>query len=244
LRERADAREVTYARRRILDALFWELTYWKTPEWYEELTEGERLHPGIFRRLRGDLRDRVVLDAGAGSGRATLDALRVGARHLYAIDPSTALLHILANKAEAQHLSGRITPLKGRFDALPLANDSVDITLSCSAFTTDDVTAARRGLGEMRRVTRAGGKIVLIWPRPDDLAWLQDQGFTHESLPINDEMVVHFHSRGSARRIVQRFYAHNEAAQQFIQEHAEPDIPFSVLGMQPPCDYAWVVVQK
>ncbi|MBA3826343.1 MAG: class I SAM-dependent methyltransferase [Ktedonobacterales bacterium] len=243
-RLRALAPEVAARRRRILDGLFWELTYWKTPEWYEELTEGERLHPGIFRRLRADLHDRVVLDAGAGSGRATLDTLRAGARHIYAIDPSPGLLRILEQKAEAQHLKGRVTPLRGRFDALPLPNDSVDVTLSCSAFTADDGDEARRGLNEMRRVTRSGGKIVLIWPRPTDLAWLKRQGFTHEALPMQGEMQVHFRSLGSARRVVQRFYAHNEAAQQYLRQHPEPAIPFSVLGMQPPCDYVWTVVQK
>lgn len=241
---RASTAEVAVQRRRILDALFWELTYWKTPEWYEELTEGERLHPGIFRRLRADLRDRTVLDAGAGTGRATLDTLRAGARHIYAIDPSPGLLRILERKAEAQQMRGRITPLRGRFDALPLASDSVDVTLSCSAFTADDPAAARRGLNEMRRVTRSGGKIVLIWPRPADLDWLKRQGFTHESLPMQGEMQVHFRSVGSAQRVVQRFYAHNEAAQHYVRQHAAPTIPFSVLGMHPPCDYAWVTVQK
>ncbi|HLZ81677.1 MAG TPA: FliG C-terminal domain-containing protein, partial [Ktedonobacteraceae bacterium] len=43
--------QVKAARQRVLHGLFWELTYWKTPELYEELTEGEQIHPGIFQRL-------------------------------------------------------------------------------------------------------------------------------------------------------------------------------------------------
>ena len=42
--------QVEAARRCVLDGLFWELTYWKTPELYEELTEGEQVHPGIFQQ--------------------------------------------------------------------------------------------------------------------------------------------------------------------------------------------------
>ena len=42
---------VQQARRQVLDKLFWELTYWKTPELYEELVEGEWLHPDLFPRL-------------------------------------------------------------------------------------------------------------------------------------------------------------------------------------------------
>src|SRR5258707_15851591 len=71
LRHAYPGEQVQAARKRVLDELFWELTYWKTPDLYEELTEGERLHPGIFQRLEPDLRGKVVLDAGAGSGRAS-----------------------------------------------------------------------------------------------------------------------------------------------------------------------------
>src|SRR5436305_9379090 len=42
-------------RRDVLDVLFWELTYWKTPDLYEELIEGEQLHPGIFQQLEPDI---------------------------------------------------------------------------------------------------------------------------------------------------------------------------------------------
>src|SRR5437588_9092672 len=67
LRRSLSGDEVEAARRRVLDGLFWELTYWKTPELYDELTEGEPLHPGIFQRLEPDLRDKIVLDVGAGT---------------------------------------------------------------------------------------------------------------------------------------------------------------------------------
>ncbi len=80
------------ARRIVLDRLFWELTYWKTPDLYEELTEGERLHPGIFQQLAPDIRGNIVLDAGAGSGRASFECARYGAEKVYAVEPSPGLL--------------------------------------------------------------------------------------------------------------------------------------------------------
>src|SRR6185437_5108859 len=209
LRQPAPEWEVRARERRLLDALFWELTYWKTPDWYEDLTEGEQLHPGIFRRLRPDLRNSVVLDVGAGSGRATLDALRQGARAVYAIDPSPGLLRILNHKIEARHLRDRITPLQGRFDALPLKADTVDVTLSCAAFTVEDEAKARVALSEMRRVTRTGGLVVLIWPRPQDLRWLAQQGFQHVAVPVQGEMKVYYRSLATALRIAERFYGRN-----------------------------------
>src|SRR5436305_4647875 len=90
--------QVKEARRRVLDALFWELIYWKTPELYEELTEGEQLHPGIFQQLEPDLRNKTVLDVGAGSGRASLECIRYGAGLVYAVDLSPGLLHIRQQK--------------------------------------------------------------------------------------------------------------------------------------------------
>src|SRR5436305_1880453 len=57
---------IKVARQQILDRLFWELTYWKTPELYDELTEGEHMHPGIFQQLEPDLCGKTVLDIGAG----------------------------------------------------------------------------------------------------------------------------------------------------------------------------------
>ena len=145
-------------RRDVLHALFWELTYWKTPDLYEELIEGEKLHPGILQQLEPDIQSKVVLDAGAGSGRATFECVRYGVRKVYAIEPSPGLLRILQQKLISQTASCRVIPLRGRFDKLPLADDSVDTALSCSAFTSDPVQGGEPGLAELRRVIRPGGK--------------------------------------------------------------------------------------
>jgi len=230
--------QVEAARHEVLDRLFWELTYWKTPDLYEELTEGEQLHPQIFQQLEPDVRGNIVLDAGAGSGRASLECVRYGAKKVYAVEPSPGLLHILQKKLD----SNRVVLCQGRFDALPLYTHSVDLAISCSAFTAEETQGGEPGLAELRRVTKPGGKVVVIWPRLQDYDWLEQHGFTYVRLPAQEEMCAHFRSMQSALRCARHFYAHNPKVAQYIERERTPDVPFSVLGINPPCDYCWLLV--
>ena len=234
---------VNAAQKRVLDTLFWELTYWKTPELYEELTEGECLHPGIFQQLEPDLCGKTVLDVGAGSGRATFECVRYGARLVYAVEPSPGLLRILKQKLASQPDSSRIIAYRGYFDQIPLDNHSVDISLSCSAFTAEPERGGEPGLIELQRVTKPGGKIVFIWPRREDYGWLVEHGFQYVSLPLSHEMKVRFRSLPSALRCARLFYAHNRAVVRYILKKRQPEVPFSVLGSNPPCDYCWLTVK-
>jgi ubiquinone/menaquinone biosynthesis C-methylase UbiE len=235
--------EIEAARRQVLDGLFWELTYWKTPELYEELTEGEQLHPGIFQQLEPDLRGKIVLDAGAGSGRASFECLRHGARQVYAVEPSPGLLRILRQKLASLADPGQIVVSQGCFEKLPLGNDCVDVALSCSAFTAEPGQGSEPGLVELRRVTKQGGKIVIIWPRTQDYEWLASHGFQYVTLPVQQDMQVHFRSLESALRCARRFYAHNENVIRYILKRGQPEVPFSLLGFNPPRDYCWLRVE-
>lgn len=235
--------EVQAARKRVLDSLFWELTYWKTPELYEELTEGETLHPGIFRTLEPDIRGKTLVDVGAGSGRATFECLRHGAKLVYAVEPSPGLLHILEQKLAHQPAYGRVIPYQGSFSHIPLGDRSVDVALSCSAFTAEPEQGGDAGLAELQRVTKPGGKIVLIWPRKEDRGWLEAHGFHYVTMPVHNDMRVHFRSLRSAIRCARLFYGHNRSVVHYILRKRQPEVPFSVLGLNPPCDYCWQTVK-
>jgi ubiquinone/menaquinone biosynthesis C-methylase UbiE len=241
LQQRLSPERVEAARRAVLDRLFWELTYWKTPYLYEELTEGERLHPGIFQQLEPDISGKVVLDAGAGSGRASLECVRYGAEKVYAVEPSPELLHIL--RAKLGSTNDQVVALRGRFDAIPLPDKSVDLAMSCSAFTAEPTRGGEAGLAELQRVTRSGGKVVIIWPRAQDYDWLARHGFNYVTLQPEQEMCVHFRSLQSALHCARHFYAHNPEVARYIDRERRPDVPFSILGINPPCDYCWLVVE-
>ena len=226
--------EVQTIRQQVLDKLFWELIYWKHPDLYDELTEGEQLHSSIFQSLQPDIHDKVVLDAASGTGRATLECLRLGARQVYAVDPSQAALTLLAQKVAHPPAADRTVTLQGCFEELPLAPSTVDISVSCSAFKASEAC-----LSELLRVTKPGGKIVLIWPRPEDYTWLAERGFCYVSFSTNPDGCVHFRSFESALRCVCLFYAANQAAIDYLFMAQKPEIPYALLGFKQPSDYCW-----
>ena len=236
------ANEIALAHHLLLDKLFWELTYWKTPELYEELVAGEHLHPGIFQQLESLLQNKVVLDAGAGCGRASFAALEHGASLIYAVEPSPGLRRLFAQKLAAAPVTNPIVLRAGDFTHVPLPDQSVDVALTCSAFTAEPEQGGEPALAELRRVTRIGGYIVLIWPRPIDLPWLAARGFRYVALPQAQEMSLTFPSWQSAWHCVQRFYARNRNVQCYLRHARQPRLPFSVLGFNAPCDYCWLQV--
>lgn len=232
--------QIRVARQHILDALFWELTYWKTPELYDELTEGEHMHPGIFKHLECDLLGKTVLDIGAGSGRASFECMKHGATLVYAIDPAPGMVSLLRQKIATSSYSQCIRVCQGSFDLVPLEVSSVDITVSCSAFTAKSGQGGEPGLTEFMRVTKPGGKIVLLWPRARDRPWLLAHGFRYVTMPADPAMSVNFRSIESALKCAKYFYASNKAVVPYILEQQSASIPFSILGIDPPLEYCWL----
>lgn len=213
-------------RRQALDTLFWVLLYWNDPDAYEELVAGERIHPGLLHAL--DLDGRVVADLGAGAGRFTLFAARHAAR-VIAVDPVPPLLERLERKVRDQELTN-VETRRGRFDALPLDDASVDVAVACSSLTSTAPSGGECAITEAERIVRPGGDLVVIWP--DSPEWFCAHGYTYMALPGNAEM--HFRDVDSAARICADFYS-AEAAQ-WVRDNNARVVPFAVLGVSPPSD--------
>ena len=95
------------------------------------------------------LAGRLVLDAGAGTGLAGRELVRVGAR-VVAVDASVDML--------AWHRDVRPPAVAGELTALPLRDHAVDDVLA--AFVLNHLTAPVDGLRELARVTRPGGAVL------------------------------------------------------------------------------------
>jgi malonyl-CoA O-methyltransferase len=120
--------------------------------------------------LPADLRGRAVLDAGCGSGRYLLHALRHNARRGLGVDLSAEML------AQARGLgvggwglgvgtaTGPQSPvpspwlIQASLDALPLRDRWADLTIC--GLTIGHVERLDAALAELRRVTRPGGTIL------------------------------------------------------------------------------------
>ncbi len=226
--ERASARSA------MLDYLFWELTYWKTPGEYERLTAGEQVHLGALDFAQVD--GAVVLDAGAGAGRVTLPLAR-RARKVYAMDPAPPLLHLLESKL-ASTCQRNVEILRGAFQHVPLPDDSVDAVVSCSAFGSQEARGGMCGLKELLRVTRPGGRILIMWP--EDPSWFLRRGFQHTALP--GHLTITFPTLEDAWAVANRFYG--APAIRHLETTCRPELPFDALNVKAPRDLCWLTVRK
>jgi SAM-dependent methyltransferase len=113
--------------------------------------------------------NEVVLEVGGGSGVVVREIARrtAGANRIINVDISPYLLREAEALARQAGLADRISFQEGNAEAIPLADDSVDVALS---FTVMEEGDADRMLSELVRVTRPGGRIAAI-VRSLDMPW-------------------------------------------------------------------------
>lgn len=122
------------------------------------VTTGEAALPSAALRLAGLRPGDRFLDVAAGSGRLSLPALRLGAR-VVATDWAPKMIERFTARVRQEGLAGA----EGRVmdcHALEFADDSFDV--AGSQFGVMLVPDQPQALREMVRVTRPGGRVVVV----------------------------------------------------------------------------------
>lgn len=101
-----------------------------------------------------------ILDAGCGAGGACVEADKMGCE-VVGVDASAALLEAARERLPAVRFQ------ESDLESLPLNDSEVDAAIAVnSVLYADDVA---RAVGELARVTRPGGRVVITnWGKPDD----------------------------------------------------------------------------
>jgi SAM-dependent methyltransferase len=144
-----------------------------------------RYEPHVIATIGEAIGGRRVLDVGAGTGRLSAPLLQAG-YDIVAVEPLDAMRAILAGHIGA----GRA--LAGRAEALPLDDASVDGAVCSDAWHWFDGELAA---GELARVVRPGGRVVVCTSRPrwaagEGPGWWLDLGAVHAALPKGDHPVL------------------------------------------------------
>jgi len=133
---------------------------------------------GLDRRWRrllvdalGDVGDDPVLDVATGTGDIAMAiARRDPTMEVVGLDPSAGMLAVGRDKVASAGLGERVRLVSGDAQAMPFADG--EFGASCIAFGIRNVPDRSQGLQEMARVTRRGGRVVVLELGEPRAGWL------------------------------------------------------------------------
>ena len=126
--------------------------------------------------------DYTILDLGCGSGHA-VGILAAMARQglILGLDHSEIMLARASRHNRHAVRQGRVHLLRGRIDALPCRDNTIDRILAVHVV----YFAGEAGVREARRVLRPGGRIVIVATNRSAMArWKFAQSSTHELFDV------------------------------------------------------------
>jgi hypothetical protein len=143
-------------------ALVWEVADWIA---YQRAPEGYDTGANIDWDLAAvtevvALEGKVVIDAGAGTGRVALEAAPI-ARHVFAVEPVATLRQYLREKATRLGIDN-LYVLDGFLHAIPLPTGSADVLLTFQAIGCN----LPEELEEIERVVKPSGFAVHLFGTP------------------------------------------------------------------------------
>jgi len=106
------------------------------------------------------LKPKKILDVATGTGDFAMQALALQPKKVIGVDISEGMLAVGRKKIAARGLDGLIELQLGDSEKLPFAENMFDAVIV--AFGVRNFEFLEKGLAEMHRVMRPGGKVVIL----------------------------------------------------------------------------------
>jgi len=135
------------------------------------------------------LQPRFILDVATGTGDFAVQALSLKPEKITGIDISEGMLDVGRNKIEKRGLTDKVELLKGDSENLPFSDNSFHAVTV--AFGVRNFENLEKGLGEIYRVLKPGGMVVILeFSRPRRFPFRQVYNFYFKNvLPRIGRMV-------------------------------------------------------
>lgn len=141
-----------------------------------------------------------VLDAGCGSGRYMLHALRRGAARVVGVDLSPEMLERARVELGEHRPDARIELLQGSLEALPVPDAWAQLTIC--GLVIGHLESLETSLAELCRVTRPGGRLLCsdVHPIGHTLGWVRDfkSGGARYAVRHTQHLFSHWHAACAA----------------------------------------------
>jgi demethylmenaquinone methyltransferase/2-methoxy-6-polyprenyl-1,4-benzoquinol methylase len=148
-----------------------------------------------------------TLDLCAGTADLTLALLAAGKNgaRVVALDFSREMLELARGKVNRADKNARVSFVEADALTLPFADNSFDATMS--AFGLRNLSDLEKGLSEMARVTRAGGKIAILeFSLPNRFPVRHMALFSLKTfVPIVGSLFAHFNAYNYLSKTIQEF---------------------------------------
>lgn len=145
------------------DMIVWEIAEMIVYNKYPEIYDSRVKFPWDFKDVTSvvSLKNKVVIDAGAGTGRVAFQAVNFVST-VFAVEPCSSLRQFIREKA-AKNKIANLFVLDGFLNAIPLPENQTDVLITSNAigWQLDDE------LKEIERVVKPGGYIIHITSSPE-----------------------------------------------------------------------------
>lgn len=132
-------------------------------------------------KLLKELQPKTILDIATGTGDFAIEALSLNPDAIIGVDISEGMLKVGRQKLKKRKLDDRISLQSGDSENLPFDDNKFDAIIV--AFGVRNFENLEKGLSEMLRVLRPGGKVVVLeFSKPKSFPFKQLYNFYFKNI--------------------------------------------------------------